>query len=219
MKYWGFKSASGSSLHIIFREGILISIGVDLGQRRDPSAIAVIDRVDWVAGRFHQGVLTERPVQGALIVRHLERVKLGTPYAQVVERLVAVARHPCLANAKRRMTVDATGVGLPVVEMLRAARPGCDVTAVVITGGNRVRHDGGFEMVPRVELLAGLQANLENGHLRIARALAEAPRLIREMTGLGTEEHDDLVMAVALAAWGAKTGTAFGFRREPFPVY
>src|SRR5260370_19971340 len=117
----------------------MISIGVDLGQRRDPSAIAVIERPEWVAGRFHMVspfATEQRLMQGTMVVRHLERVKLGTPYPQVVKRVVAVARHPCLGNARRKLLVDATGVGAPVVDMLRAEKPGCDLTPVVITGGS-----------------------------------------------------------------------------------
>jgi hypothetical protein len=49
--------------------------------------------------------------------------------------------------------------------------------------------------------------------------MKETDRLLKEMVSLGTGEHDDLVMAVALAAWGAKTGVTYGFRSEFFPVY
>ena len=44
-------------------------IGLDLGQKRDFSAVAVVERA---------GV--------GLHVRHLERMALGTPYAAVVAR-------------------------------------------------------------------------------------------------------------------------------------
>ena len=35
------------------------------------------------------------------------------------------------------MAVDATGLGAPVVDMLRAARLSCDISAVNITGGDQ----------------------------------------------------------------------------------
>ena len=201
----------------------MISIGVDLGQRRDPSAIAVIERPEWVAGRWQAVrpmVTDQRLMRGDMVVRHLERVKLGTPYSQVVKRVVEVARHPCLGNARRRLLVDATGVGTPVIEMLRAERPGCEMTPVLITGGHSGRRDGnGWEMVPKTDLLATVQANLENGQLRIARNLRETGRLVQEMLSLGGSEHDDLAMAVALAVWGVKTGLMYGFRSEFLPVY
>jgi hypothetical protein len=201
----------------------MISIGVDLGQRRDPSAIAVVERPEWVAGRLQtvrQMVTDQRLMRGDMVVRHLERVKLGTPYSQVVKRVVEVARHPCLGSVRRKLLVDATGVGAPVIEMLRAERPGCELTPVVITGGHSGRRDGGgWEMVPKTDLLAATQASLENGQLRIARDMRETGRLVQEMVSLGGSEHDDLAMAVALAVWGAKTGVMYGYRREFFPVY
>lgn len=43
------------------------------------------------------------------------------------------------------LTVDATGVGMPVVESLRAAKLGCrGMTAVTITPGARARQASGF---------------------------------------------------------------------------
>ncbi|HSM19780.1 MAG TPA: hypothetical protein VK844_05370, partial [Hyphomicrobiales bacterium] len=60
-----------------------------------------------------------------------------------------------------------------------------------------------------------LQAMLHSGELKIAEALPEAPALVKELqdfrvsfTGAGhaifnarTGAHDDLVLAVAIAAW------------------
>jgi hypothetical protein len=211
----------------------MISIGVDLGQRRDPSAIAVIEKVEWIAGQFHTTpqIMGGRPHyggydlrQGDMVVRHLERVPLATPYSQVVKRVAEMTRHPSLGNVRGKLIVDATGVGAPVVEMLRdpfitnAQRPGCEMTPVVTTDGSAARRDGnGWEMVPKVDLLSAMQASLENGQLRIARQMRETERLVKEMVGLGGSEQDDL--AVALAVWGAKTGITYGFRSEFLPVY
>jgi hypothetical protein len=211
----------------------MISIGVDLGQRRDPSTIAVIERPEWLAGQFHmthplhgtrwqtegRDVGSQRLERGAMIVRYLERIKLGTPYSEVAKRVAQITRHPSLGNVRRRLLVDATGVGAPVIEMLREARPGCPLTGVTITSGSAAHSSGDREMVPRVDLLATMQAALEKGQLRILRGMKETDRLLKEMVSLGTGEHDDLVMAVALAAWGAKTGVMYGFRSEFLPVY
>ena len=113
------------------------------------------------------------------------------------------------------MAVDATGVGAPVVDMLRAAQLGCDLAAVVITGGDRA---GSAGSVPKRDLIAGLQVLLENGQLRIGR-LKEAGRLAQELMDVrismnsggrvrmgadGCGEHDDLVIALALACWRAR---------------
>src|SRR5580698_6068396 len=117
-------------------------------------------------------------------VRHLERLPLGTPYTRVVSRVSEIMQHPALAGfmgEKGRLVVDATGVGAPVVEMLRAVRPAFRVTAVTITSGERA-HGGGEEWhVPKKDLMAGLQMLLEEGQLKIARKLRESATLVREL--------------------------------------
>ena len=55
-----------------------------------------------------------------LVLRHVERVPLGTPYPEVVERVRELVTHDELAG-RCALAVDATGVGAPVVDMLRAA--------------------------------------------------------------------------------------------------
>ena len=175
-----------------------------MGQRRDFTAIAVVERREnqWAGAR-------------ELVLRYLERMPLGTPYTKVVERLRTMMRHPEMAG-RTRMVVDATGVGAPVVEMLRSA--GVSAIAVTITGGAQAHGQGEHWHVPRRDLLAGLEVLLEAGDLKISRRLAEAERLVRELTALRTRggggEHDNLVMAVALACWRARErGWGFGTRR------
>ena len=88
-------------------------MGLDLGQRRDHSAIAVVERLE---------------NSGRLQLRLLERVPLGTAYPAVVERVRTIAA--CQeVRGQFRVAVDATGVGAPVVDLLRMARLGCEVTA------------------------------------------------------------------------------------------
>ncbi len=151
-------------------------------------------------------------------MRHLERIPLGTPYTEVTARIVELARRPELAG-RRRLLVDATGVGMPVVDMLRAAQPGCAITPIWITGGQAERFDGSVWHVPKLELMARLQALLESKRLRISRRLQEAGTLVRELMDVrsarrhsgrlrigaeGAGEHDDLAMAVALAVWAGR---------------
>ncbi len=187
-------------------------IGLDLGQRRDFSAIAVIERAEY------------------LHVRHLERIALGTPYAGVVARVGELARHRVLAG-KARAVVDATGVGAPVVEKMRSGRVGCRVTAVTITGGERAHGFGEDWHVPKKDLLSGVRVLLEEGRLKIHRGLSESATLVRELTDIrvrqaasggvsmgaeGPGQHDDLALAVALACWRARMPEiGYGQRRLP----
>jgi hypothetical protein len=156
----------------------------------------------------------------SLLVRHVERVALGTPYPLVVAHLrEMVGRRE--VRGQCALVVDATGLGGPVVEMLRAAGLGCEITAVTITGGEQERRSGGLSVsVPKRDLIAGVQMVLDNGELRIARRLKELGPLVRELVDVrmtsgpgtgrvrigadGSGEHDDLVIALALACWRAK---------------
>jgi hypothetical protein len=182
-------------------------LGLDLGQKRDHSAVAVVERID--RRMAFQGSRFER-----LVVRYVERMPLGLTYPKIVERVREIVRSEELAG-DCALAVDATGVGAPVVDMLRAARLGCDLTAVAITGGER---GAGKDSVPKRDLMAELQVLMEHGQLKIGN-LTESERLVRELTDVkmsfgcggrvrmgadGYGEHDDLVIALALACWRAK---------------
>jgi hypothetical protein len=191
-------------------------VGLDLGQSRDHSAIAVVERRE------------------ALLVRHVERVTLGTSYPRVVSRVRDILRGGEL-RGRCSLTVDGTGVGAPVVEMLRGAQIGCEISAVTITGGERahsIQGAGGEAWsVPKQDLIAGVQVLLERGELKIARKMRDTGPLVRELLDirvsqgrggrmrLGADrsgEHDDLVIALALACWRAgRKQLAFGSRRLP----
>jgi hypothetical protein len=188
-------------------------LGLDLGQRHDPTAIAVVEKIT-----------------NQMRVRHLERVPLGTPYPGVVDRVREITRNRQMAG-HCALAVDGTGVGAPVVDMLRAARLGCDIAAVTITGGERQHQRGYVWSVPKRDLLAAVQVLLERGELKLAKGLRELGPLMRELTDVrstagisgrvrmgadGCGEHDDLVIALALACWRAKRGQiGFGAGRLP----
>lgn len=114
--------------------------------------------------------------------------------------------------------VDATGVGGPVVDLLKRAEVGCRMFPVMITGGDQTTESGGYWRVPKRELVVGLQVMFEEKQLRIAGRIPETKVLLREMMNMrvkvsegghdsyaGREgAHDDLVLAVALACWRAR---------------
>jgi hypothetical protein len=186
-------------------------VGMDLGQRHDFTALVVVERRERYQGYTN-------PTFDSAAVRHVERMALGTPYPAVVDRVKEIVGGSALGGACC-LTVDATGVGAPVVDMLKAARLGCELTAVTITGGERMnQHQTGFN-VPKQDLMAGVQLLLEQKQLRIARGLKGAPMLMRELMDVqarvrrdgglkvgaeGAGRHDDLVIALALACWKMK---------------
>jgi hypothetical protein len=117
------------------------------------------------------------------------------------------------------VVVDATGVGAPVVDMLRRARLGGTLAPVLITGGETETQGAGYYRVPKRDLITGLQVMLDGHELLAAKGLKEGPALLKEMAEMevkvgahGRERygawregtHDDLVLAVALACWGLR---------------
>jgi hypothetical protein len=196
-----------------------VLVGLDLGQRRDHSAIAVVERerVGWQ----YSGPRT-------LCVRYLQRIPLGTSYTKVVQRVGEVVWNPLL-RGRSRVVVDATGVGGPVVDLLKAGRLDCPLTAVMITSGDRAHNTGDRWHVPKRDLMTNLLVLLEARELKIPKGLADAGALVRELEQIemrqagpgkvqmgaeGPGEHDDLVIAVALACWRAGLKEiGFGTRR------
>src|SRR5262245_16219513 len=78
--------------------------GLDLGQARDYSALAVLDR--------SPARIVESRTEYDYAVRHLERLPLGTSYTTVCDYLVRMFAKPGLPGTM--LAVDETGVGRPV---------------------------------------------------------------------------------------------------------
>jgi hypothetical protein len=191
-------------------------LGVDLGQSQDFTALAVMERAELTGEWDPVAFAYRKEVQLAL--RHLERVPLGTPYPEVVERIREVTEEKEL-RGRCQLVVDATGVGKPVVDALRRERLSCGMMPVMITAGSLERMDGGYHMVPKRDLISGLQLMLQRKELQIAKGMAGTETLVEEMMAMrvkislaGNEqfgawregEHDDLVLAVALACWALR---------------
>ena len=109
------------------------------------------------------------------------------------------------------------------MEMIGTAGLGCDVAAVVSTAGQKaksggLRGIGSWYTVPKKELLAEVLVRLEKKELRFAKGLPELGNLLKELKDMqvtvsgkgavkmgaeGAGQHDDLVIALALACWRA----------------
>ena len=185
-------------------------VGLDLGQQTDPTAIAVLertaiqtgfDRVNWV------------PVeQDVYHLRHLERLPLKTPYAAVVEHVREILQ-PLAPRAT--LVVDATGIGGPIVEMLKAARlPGTLIPVIITSGDRETRHPRAEEEPdrrPPDHVRAGRAEDRReprgNQTLRpgtLHHASQNHPSARETFSPAKSTAHDDLVLAAALAAWKAK---------------
>lgn len=150
-------------------------------------------------------------------VRHLERLVAGTHYPEQVAKTKELVTRLEKQNGRISLIVDQTGVGRPVTDMLRAAklRP----KAAVVTGGDTPSQEGNEYRVPKRDLVSSAQVLLQSKRLTIASSLPLAQALVSELLAfkatitLSRENssappepwrertHDDLVLAVALAAW------------------
>ena len=182
-----------------------VTIGVDIGQKRDPTAIAVAET-------------SKRVVDGRqevhFLIRYLHRLPLGTPYPVVATRVAEiVGAISWRADSSPTVYVDATGVGQPVVDLLKQRANRTTIKAVYFTHGDRRSEDSREVKLGKAWLVSRLQALLQQGCIHLPRT-AEAQVLARELQDyeirvdenandrygafkVGT--HDDLVTALGLA--------------------
>ncbi|HYP13596.1 MAG TPA: hypothetical protein VEQ63_06715 [Bryobacteraceae bacterium] len=110
-------------------------VGVDLGQRQDYSAVAALEDIEIEYDERDPITYVFRR-ERRYRLRLLNRVRLGTPYTDVVNRLRELVNTRELRD-RCTLVMDATGVAGPVVDLVRASRPGCRIVPVVITGGDQ----------------------------------------------------------------------------------
>jgi hypothetical protein len=182
-----------------------VFIGVDIGQRRDPTAVCVAE-------------VERRTVGGRqevhFVVRHLDRLPLGTPYPEIARRLGDVAGRVARRSSERPVTyVDATGVGKPVVDLLRERVLDTRIVPVFFTHGDRRSESEEEIKLGKAYLVSRLQSLLQTARVHLpetreARALAQelldyeirVDENANDRYGafrVGT--HDDLVTALGLA--------------------
>lgn len=179
------------------------SVGVDLGQASDPTAIAV--------GEYNP----RHPPPRLVRVRHLERIPLGTSYPVIVEYLANMLRAKPLTRANSTLTVDATGVGRAVLDMLETA--GLRPIGVTFTGsGIPTEVEPRRWRVSKADLVGEVTSGLATETLKISPGCHDAAALRSELEsfeirattrsetfGAESGKHDDLICAVMLTLWTA----------------
>lgn len=188
--------------------------GLDVAQQRDYSALAILERV-----RFNENDIDqETEIQDRLVF--LERWKVSYPVLlEKLDELFAMKmkgdRYPLARYTT--LAVDATGPGLPFYEDLRRAGIGLrGIKPVIITSGQGKPSQHGTH-VPKPYLITRLQLAFQNKAVKIPEGLAYLDHLTEELRGYemkvtasrnitysnnpreGGPEHDDLILAAALA--------------------
>ena len=208
--------------------------GLDLGQAHDYTALAIAEVVQVGTGE-HEHVRDTIIIDGATgrvrsatrektatryDLRHLQRFQLGTSYPDIVAQVAMILGREPLASGETVLALDATGVGAPVRDLfLRASLP-CQIVPITIHGGDTATREGRAWHTPKRDLIAATQVLLQTARLRVAPALPEAATLTNELASYRVKisanghdsydaregEHDDLVLAVALACWCSEKG-------------
>ncbi len=187
--------------------------GVDLGQSRNYTAMAVLERrwrmatVEEViasAGLAYHGEWEYRVIQ-------LDRVELGTPYTDIAEWVKdEIEKNYDPRMPLRTLVLDGTGVGTAVMDYLRMRKTKAELVNAVITGGQGPGHrsEARATFVSRSEVMTKLQMSVEGKRFTIAKECREAARLKEELKGLQRagkpsdgDQQDDLAFALALAVW------------------
>jgi hypothetical protein len=195
-------------------------LSVDLGVAPDRTAISVLEM---------RGV---RPTV-TLDVRTISRPPLGTKTAAIVDQTRALydqlGRHlarqypawvdPRAPVGYRSVLLDLTGAGMPAFALFDHAR--LRAIPIWLTGGIGFQPDGRGYRVAKADLISALALAVEDGRLRVAAELTEAPHVLRQFqtfqrkTPLGTPDQlavwrerpeDDLILSLAMGCWYAQHG-------------
>lgn len=202
----------------------MISVGLDLGQRRDRTALIAVSTfhaaVEAIGDEDETPRRRKRPRQRKHIdIRHIATLRSGMAYPQQVANIIEIV--DSLADTDRpEIWADSTGVGRPVLDMLRDSCPYV-VHGVTATAGLDVVRHGRDLSVPKAVLIGSLEVALSTRRLHCPNDLALVPELKKELAAYAFElsdagrptyggkgSHDDLVSALALAVFGAERGNA-----------
>lgn len=177
--------------------------GLDLGQAMDFSALCLLQH------------MPDKTYE----CRGLKRWPLGTAYPQIVAETCAII-NGLRPERGCSLVVDASGCGRPVVDLIRQARPAARLNPVTITAGSTESWDAYARMwhVSKICVVSALQVVLQSKRLRLPADNPLTGTLLRELSSYRVKvtananetfnaregEHDDLVLAVALAVWHAE---------------
>ena len=178
-------------------------LGVDLGQRESHTAFVTIERFD------EKPAFTDL-LRGAqfitrYIVRQAERLPLGTPYPEAIDRLRVIVQK--LTQRGTLVVIpDESGAGIPIVELMKKELwgSGARIVPLQITSGQTATATS----VPRAALITKMQVMVEREELEISPKCRDFELLKDELLHLrlqkSTNHKDDLALALSLACWRAK---------------
>jgi hypothetical protein len=182
------------------------SVGCDLGQANDFTAIAVLKKEIVPPETCMFSPVGKSPsnrlVEGSIIydLVYLKRPRLGTPYDVIAKRVADLVCELEPQGAfgelgQVTLSVDGTGVGRGVVDMLDTelkrrgatskAVPRVDFRRVSVTGSNtslkRPTRANGYWSVPKKDLVFPAVAAFQQAKIRIAKGIGDRDALVNEL--------------------------------------
>ncbi|MDP9413250.1 MAG: hypothetical protein M3Q08_03980 [Pseudomonadota bacterium] len=155
------------------------------------------------------------PPERAIVAAY--RLRLGLDYSKIADHIVSLRQHPALLG-DATISIDGTGLGRPLLSLLRE-RGFSDFVSVVITSGDQAREVSFDEWrVAKSYLVGGLSAAMSTGKLLAAQGLPDGAELRKQLEDYQIEitssghmtanaasgSHDDMVIATALAWFAAE---------------
>jgi Terminase RNaseH-like domain len=206
-----------------------IHIGVDIGQKHDPTAIVVAELHIRASERMRHVEAThdstgyhpayDTPIEETVYhVHHMERLALGTSYPEVAQRVAAIVCAYRLRDRKRHVLMDATGVGQPVYELVREAimaspnHRGVWVRPITFAYG--ATYDQKSGRLGKAYLVSRLQRLIQTQCIKLPKEHPEALVMVEEVRNYEIHvdqdghdtygafkvgTHDDLATALGLA--------------------
>lgn len=199
-----------------------VAVGVDLGQSKDPTSIAVVEKLSKEIAdhapmsrvpALREVLRRELPIYR---IRLLQQAPLGESYPAQSARLKRLLAWQEIAEHDPSVWIDYTGVGRAVYDIFKQDRlPNIRPVTITFAGQPGPNGHGGHS-VPKIELVSKLNALTHGGRLLTPPDLPLVKPFRRELsefrvgyTALGNATfgaregaHDDLVLAVALAVYG-----------------
>lgn len=161
--------------------GAPILVGVDVGQKVDPSCIAVVEAKQVHRGRQRiarhvpAGVTNsgyreaydewEKVFETEYTILSIRPLPLQTSYLEVGERIASILCDDRVLHRERTLRVDVTGVGAPVLEVIqgalssRAGASGVIVKGITFTHGDK--YDNHTGVMGKAFLVSRLQSLIQ----------------------------------------------------------
>lgn len=175
-------------------------LGLDLGQQNDYTVLSMLKMYE---------------IKGTLEyhLQYLKKYPLRTSYPDIVELVNGFIKNPFLKD-KALLIVDYTGVGRPVVDLLRGYE--VNLVALNITGGSSSNWKNNREVsVPKKDIVSSLQVSFQSSKLKISSDIKHLDDLKKEFINFKAKinsggnasfnaasgYHDDIVMSIGIAIW------------------